>query len=213
MPGEFTRADTKSVSESKFTVMKLPKQYSFIGTLSAWCSVSDWYDGLLSKAKCYWISVSNLTAWPRYPWWEMNFNLWTIRCWHWVGYSSVRFSKLCSVMEDAPPPAERSVVPQDGVNDSQAQHHLAQILWPKQWLSGSSWGHTLLQFLLLLCFFTKSGQYLIILRTSGLINLVRVSCVVGVVKDILSAPLQDFLIPFHSKKNLAVVLMATYSQT
>lgn len=147
MPGEFTRADTKSVSESKFTVMKLPKQYSFIGTLSAWCSVLDWYDGLLSKAKCYWISVSNLTAWPHYPWWEMNFNLWTIRCWHWVGYSSVRFSKLCTVMEDASP--TRSVVPQDRVNDSQAQHHLAQILWPKQWLSGSNWGHTLLQFLLL----------------------------------------------------------------
>lgn len=189
--------------------MKLPKQYSFIGTLSAWCSVLDWYDGLLSKAKCYWISVSNLTAWPHYPWWGMNFNLWTIHCWHWVGYSSVRFSKLCTVMEDASP--TRSVVPQDRVNDSQAQHHLAQILCPKQWLSGSNWGHTLLQFLLLSAFFffAKSGQYFIILRTSGLINLVRVSCAVGVVKDILSAPLQDFKIPFHSKKNLAVVLMAT----
>lgn len=153
MPGEFRRADTKSVSESKFTVMKLPKQYSFAGTLSAWCSVLDWYDGLLSKAKCYWISVSNLTAWPRYPWWGMNFNLWTIRCWHWVEYSSVRFSKLCSVMEDAPPTAERRVVPQDRTNDSQAQHHLAQILWSRQWLSGSSWGHTSLQFLLLSVFF------------------------------------------------------------
>lgn len=35
MSGEFTKADTKSLSESKFTVMKLPKQYSFTGTLSA----------------------------------------------------------------------------------------------------------------------------------------------------------------------------------
>lgn len=190
MPGEFKRADTKSVSESKSTVMKLPKQYSFIGTLSAWCSVLDWYDGLLSKAKCYWISVSNLTAWPLYLWWGTNFNLWTIRCWHWVGYSSVTFSKLCSVMEDAPPTAERSLRTVEMT--AKLSITLLRSCGPSSGCQGAAEGTHCCSFCFCLLFFTKSGQYFIILRTSGSLNLVRVSCVVGVVKDILSAPLQDF---------------------
>lgn len=112
-------------------------------------------------------------------WWGMNFNLWTIHCWHWVGYSSVR----CSMIEDAPSVAKGRVMPQDQVNNIWAQRHhskpepcsdpVAQAVANKQQLRA----HTLLQFPLVSAFFLCQANISSHLKTSELINHVRVSWV------------------------------------